>query len=237
MKFKILLNVVFIFSFSVFSDEATIEEKISAILPPGTNIEIIEESSFPDIYKVYYGDIQPLYVSKDGNFFLYGDMFEIKSSQIINLTNIDITQRRISLMSEINNNELISFPSKNELYSVTVFTDVDCGYCRKLHKEIMGYNKLGITINYAAFPRSGIGTEAFTKMVGAWCSNNPKESLTNLKNGKNPKLNFCDSQPIAKHYAIGKKLGITGTPAIVTEDGQLFPGYYSPEDLLEKLKS
>ena len=140
-------------------------------------------------------------------------------------------------MSEINNNELISFPSKNELYSVTVFTDVDCGYCRKLHKEIMGYNKLGITINYAAFPRSGIGTEAFTKMVGAWCSNNPKESLTNLKNGKNPKLNFCDSQPIAKHYAIGKKLGITGTPAIVSEDGQLFPGYYSPEDLLEKLKS
>ena len=140
-------------------------------------------------------------------------------------------------MSEINNDELISFPSKNELYSVTVFTDVDCGYCRKLHKEIIDYNKLGITINYAAFPRSGIGTETFTKMVGAWCSKNPKESLTNLKDGENLRLNFCDSQPIAKHYTIGQKLGITGTPAIISEDGQLFPGYHSPEDLLDKLKS
>tara|TARA_B100001113_G_scaffold162060_1_gene132638 strand:+ start:3105 stop:3818 length:714 start_codon:yes stop_codon:yes gene_type:complete len=237
MKFKIFFTIVFIFSSSVFSDESAIEEKISAILPQDTNIEMIEESRFPGVYKVYYGDIQPLYVSKDGKFFLYGDMFEIKSSQIVNLTSIDITQRRISLMREINDDELISFSSKNELYSVTVFTDVDCGYCRKLHKEMAGYNKLGITVNYAAFPRSGIGTEAFTKMVGAWCSKSPKESMTNLKNGKNPKLNFCDSQPIAKHYAIGKKLGITGTPAIVTEDGQLFPGYYSPEDLLEKLKS
>lgn len=237
MKFKILINTLFILSFSVFSDEVAIEEKISAILPPGTSIEMIEKSNFPGIYKVYYGDIQPLYVSQDGNFFLYGDMFEIKSSQIVNLTNKDISQRRISLMSEINNDELISFPSKNELYSVTVFTDVDCGYCRKLHKEIIDYNKLGITINYAAFPRSGIGTETFTKMVGAWCSKNPKESLTNLKDGENLRLNFCDSQPIAKHYTIGQKLGITGTPAIISEDGQLFPGYHSPEDLLEKLKS
>ena len=95
---------------------------------------------------------------------------------------------------------------------------------------------MGITIRYAAFPRSGLGTEAFTKMVGAWCSPDPKKAITNLKNGKNPSLEFCDSQPVAKHYAIGKKVGITGTPAIITENGELLPGYYSPEDLIKKLK-
>tara|TARA_B100001175_G_scaffold97924_2_gene83024 strand:- start:1969 stop:2685 length:717 start_codon:yes stop_codon:yes gene_type:complete len=237
MNFRFLINIILLFSLSVFSDEiAIIKEKISVILPPDTKIESIESSNFPSVYKVYYGDIQPLYVSADGNYFLYGDMFQIKSSKIINLTDIDISKRRISLMNEINKEELISFSSEREAYSVTVFTDVDCGYCRKLHSEIDGYNRLGISINYAAFPRSGIGTEAFTKMVGAWCSKDPKKSITNLKNGKNQRLNFCDSQPIAKHYAIGKKLGITGTPAIISEDGQLFPGYYSPDDLLAKLK-
>ena len=237
MKFKLLINSLLIFSLTILSDEYEIKEKISSILPPGTQIESIEQSDFPDIYKVYYGDIQPLYVSKDGKYFLYGDMFQISSSKIINLTATDITKRRIQLMKDIAKDELISFLSKNESYSVTVFTDVDCGYCRKLHKEIKDYNKKGISIHYAAFPRSGIGTESFSKMVTAWCSEDPKQSITNLKNGDNLKLNFCDSQPVAKHYAIGQKLGISGTPAIISEDGELYPGYFSPKDLLDKLKS
>ena len=237
MKYKLLINSILIFSLTIFSDETEIREKISSILPPGTQIEAIEKSDFPDIYKVYYGDIQPLYVSKDGKYFLYGDMFKISSSQIINLTSSDITKRRMQLMKDIGKEELISFISKNESHSVTVFTDVDCGYCRKLHNEIEDYNKLGISIHYAAFPRSGIGTESFTKMVGAWCSEDPKKSITNLKNGENLRLNFCDSQPVAKHYVIGQKLGISGTPAIISQDGELYPGYFSPKDLLDKLKS
>ena len=222
-----------------------IEEMISLILPEGSKIESVEKSEFPGIYKVYFGDLQPLYVSEDGKYFIYGQMFKIdwKTAEINrdpivnNLTDLDILEKRLSLMQEIELGELISFKSKKELYDITIFTDVDCGYCRKLHKEIDQYNNLGITIRYAAFPRSGLGTEAFTKMVGAWCSPDPKKAITNLKNGKNPSLDFCNSQPVAKHYAIGKKVGITGTPAIITENGELLPGYYSPEDLIKKLKS
>ena len=218
-----------------------VEEMVSLILPTGTIIESIERSEFPGIYKVYYGDIQPLYVSESGNYFMFGQMFKIDSQNankpvIKNITDKDISIRRQSLMQEIKTSELISFESKREQYDLTVFTDVDCGYCRKLHKEIKQYNDLGITIRYAAFPRSGLGTDAFTKMVGAWCSADSKKAITNLKDGKNPNLNFCDSQPVAKHYAIGKKLGVTGTPAIITETGDLLPGYYSAEDLLKKLK-
>tara|TARA_B100000925_G_scaffold111551_1_gene82371 strand:- start:22 stop:732 length:711 start_codon:yes stop_codon:yes gene_type:complete len=233
------LNIVTLLLFSIFivSDETLINEKITTILPPGTNIESIEVSEFPGIYKVYFGDIQPLYVSENGNFFIYGDMFNVNANGIINLTEKDILEKRKVLMQDINNDELIKFEAKNELFAVTVFTDVDCGYCRKLHDEIATYNEAGITINYAAFPRSGIGTETFSKMVGAWCSNNPKDSITKLKNGKKLKLSFCDSQPVAKHYAIGNKIGVTGTPAIVSSKGELLPGYHSAEDLLSKLKS
>ena len=235
---KFSISFVFIFwTIFVSSDEQTIRSSIEKILPKGSQIESIEKSSITGLYAVYYGDLEPIYVSEDGNFFVYGNIFKINEDSIVNITDIDIAERRSLILSNLVSSELISFKSKNEEYVVTVFTDVDCGYCRKLHKQIKEYNKLGITINYAAFPRSGLGSNAFMKMVSAWCSENMKSSLTRLKNDKEVPANFCDNQPVSQHYAIGNKLGVSGTPAIFSSDGRLFPGYLSPEELLIKLKS
>ena len=235
-----VFNFIFIlisFSVFVFSDKELISAKLENILPADAVIESIEPSVFDGIYKVYYGDLQPIYVSQDGNFFIYGDMYQINSNRIINITNEETKSRRVDLLSSITSNELIIFKSKNEISAITVFTDVDCGYCRKLHSQISEYNKVGITVKYAAFPRSGIGTQTFTRMVGAWCADDPKKVITDLKNDKKLNLDFCDDQPIAKHYVIGQKLGISGTPAIITPDGELIPGYVSPEELLSRLKA
>ena len=235
-----VFNFIFIlisFSVFVFSDKELISTKLENILPADAVIESIEPSVFDGIYKVYYGDLQPIYVSQDGNFFIYGDMYQINSNRIINITNEETKSRRVDLLSSIPSNELIIFKSKNEISAITVFTDVDCGYCRKLHSQISEYNKVGITVKYAAFPRSGIGTQTFTRMVGAWCADDPKKVITDLKNDKKLNLDFCDDQPIAKHYVIGQKLGISGTPAIITPDGELIPGYVSPEELLSRLKA
>ena len=235
---KFNISFVFIlFSLFIASDEEIIRNSLEKILPAGSEIESIQESSIPGLYSVYYGDLEPIYVTEDGNFFIYGDIYKIDIGSISNITDLEISKRRAIILSNLTSSELISFKSKNEKYSVTVFTDVDCGYCRKLHNQIEEYNKLGITINYAAFPRSGLGTDSFTKMVNAWCSDNTKLSLTRLKNNKEVVAHFCDNQPVSKHYAIGKKLGVTGTPAIFSTDGSLIPGYLSPEDLLTKLKS
>ena len=235
-----VFNFIFIlisFSVFVFSDKELISAKLENILPADAVIESIEPSVFDGIYKVYYGDLQPIYVSQDGNFFIYGDMYQINSNRIINITNEETKSRRVDLLSSIPSNELIIFKSKNEISAITVFTDVDCGYCRKLHSQISEYNKVGITVKYAAFPRSGIGTQTFTRMVGAWCADDPKKVITDLKNDKKLNLDFCDDQPIAKHYVVGQKLGISGTPAIITSDGELIPGYVSPEELLSRLKA
>ncbi len=175
MKQKLSIYVLIFFSMSFFADEIIIKEKLEKILPDGAEIETIIESDFPGIFKVYYGDIQPIYVSEGGNYFIYGDMFKIAENEILNITDIEINKRRLDILNNINSKELISFSSDNEIYEVTIFTDVECGYCRKLHEQINQYNKIGISINYAAFPRSGIGTGAFTKMVGAWCSDEPKK--------------------------------------------------------------
>ena len=154
----------------------------------------------------------------------------------LNITDKEIAYKRNEILKELDQNTLISFLSDKESHRITVFTDVDCGYCRKLHDQIGEYNKLGISIDYAAYPRSGIGTNAFTKMVSAWCSVNPHKALTDLKKGKEINVKFCENQPIAKHYTIGKKIGISGTPAIITSSGELLPGYISPDELYKRLR-
>ena len=232
-----LISFILIFSVSVSASQDNIREGLKNILPDGAVIELIEPSPIPGIYAVYYGDLQPIYVTQDGSFFIYGDIYKINVNSISNITEKSIAERRKLLLQNIPSEELISFKSSNEQFSVIVFTDVDCGYCRKLHNQIDEYNSLGISINYAAFPRSGLGTSAFTKMVGAWCSNNPKDSMTKLKNNSTLDISFCENQPVSKQYIIGKKLGVDGTPSFFSMDGEMFPGYIEPEELLLRLKS
>lgn len=232
-----LISFILIFSVSVSASQENIRESLKNILPDGTVIELIEPSPIPGIYAVYYGDLQPIYVTQDGSFFIYGDIYKININSISNITEKSVAERRKLILQNIPSEELISFKSSNEQFSVIVFTDVDCGYCRKLHNQIDEYNSLGISINYAAFPRSGLGTSAFTKMVGAWCSDNPKDSMTKLKNNSTLDISFCENQPVSKQYIIGKKLGVDGTPAIFSMDGEMFPGYIEPEELLLRLKS
>ena len=232
-----LISFILIFSVSVSASQDNIREGLKNILPDGAVIELIEPSPIPGIYAVYYGDLQPIYVTQDGSFFIYGDIYKININSISNITEKSVAERRKLILQNIPSEELISFKSSNEQFSVIVFTDVDCGYCRKLHNQIDEYNSLGISINYAAFPRSGIGTSAFTKMVGAWCSDNPKDSMTKLKNNSTLDISFCENQPVSKQYIIGKKLGVDGTPAIFSMDGEMFPGYIEPEELLLRLKS
>jgi thiol:disulfide interchange protein DsbC len=232
-----LISFILIFSVSVSASQDNIREGLKNILPDGAVIELIEPSPIPGIYAVYYGDLQPIYVTQDGSFFIYGDIYKININSISNITEKSVAERRKLILQNIPTEELISFKSSNEQFSVIVFTDVDCGYCRKLHNQIDEYNSLGISINYAAFPRSGLGTSAFTKMVGAWCSDNPKDSMTKLKNNSTLDISFCENQPVSKQYIIGKKLGVDGTPAIFSMDGEMFPGYIEPEELLLRLKS
>ena len=231
------ISFILIFSVLVSASQDNIREGLKNILPDGAVIELIEPSPIPGIYAVYYGDLQPIYVTQDGSFFIYGDIYKININSISNITEKSIAERRKLILQNIPSEELISFKSSNEQFSVIVFTDVDCGYCRKLHNQIDEYNSLGISINYAAFPRSGLGTSAFTKMVGAWCSDNPKDSMTKLKNNLTLDISFCENQPVSKQYIIGKKLGVDGTPSVFSMDGEMFPGYIEPEELLLRLKS
>jgi thiol:disulfide interchange protein DsbC len=237
MKFNRCLIMFFLaFSLDGIADETEIVTKINQVLPAGMSVKGIKQSQVDSLFVVDIGDLQPIYASKDGNFFLYGEMYAIKNGELLNTTKQEISlNRRAILDSELSKKDFITFAATDEKHVITVFTDVDCGYCRKFHGEIEDYNAQGITVNYVAFPRSGLESESYNKIVSAWCSSDPKGTLTALKEGRDPALKLCQDHPVEDHYLLGQRIGITGTPAIISSSGDLLPGYLPPMELLKKL--
>ncbi|MDB0070330.1 thioredoxin fold domain-containing protein [Gammaproteobacteria bacterium] len=237
MKFNRCLIMFFLaFSLDGIANETEIVTKINQVLPAGMSVKGIKQSQVDGLFVVDIGDLQPIYASKDGNFFLYGEMYAIKNGELLNTTKQEISlNRRAILDSELLEKDFITFAATDEKHVITVFTDVDCGYCRKFHGEIEDYNAQGITVNYVAFPRSGLESDSYNKIVSAWCSSDPKGTLTALKEGRDPALKLCQDHPVEDHYLLGQRIGITGTPAIISSSGDLLPGYLPPMELLKKL--
>jgi thiol:disulfide interchange protein DsbC len=137
-------------------------------------------------------------------------------------------------MTQVNEQESIAFGAEKPRHTITVFTDIDCGYCRKLHSEMDQYASYGIKVNYLLFPRNGITSPGYSKAVSVWCSKDRAEALTKAKNGEELQAENCDN-PVAGHFELGQKIGVTGTPAILTADGVLMPGYLPAKQLAQRL--
>ena len=233
---RLLLIFVFIFSSDMKSDELIISSKINAVLPEGMSVQSVKESQIENLFIVDIGDMQPIYASKNGEFFFYGELYAVNGNMLKNTTKDEVNLKRKSILDKtLSEDDFISFKSKNEKHSVTIFTDVDCGYCRKFHNEIKDFNDLGISVNYVAFPRSGLDSVSYNKIVTAWCSKDPKSVLTKMKQGIDVELSMCQDHPVEAHFLLGQKIGITGTPAIIKSNGELLPGYLPPEELLTRL--
>lgn len=185
------------------------------------------------LYEIRVGS-RIAYVSKDGNYLVQGDIYELGSET--NLTEIRRTQVRVEAIDRLGEGNMIIFEPENARHTITVFTDIDCGYCRKLHRQIADYNAEGIRVRYLFFPRSGPNTESWAKADSVWCAGDRNSALTRAKSGETIKSGSCSPTPVGTHYSLGESFGIRGTPAIITETGELIPGYVSPEELLEYLE-
>jgi thiol:disulfide interchange protein DsbC len=144
---------------------------------------------------------------------------------------------RAQVLAAVPETQMIVFSPKDPKYTVTVFTDVDCGYCRKLHSEMAKYNELGIRVRYVFFPRSGPDTESWAKADAVWCSADRNDALTRAKRGEQITAANCGQTPVAKDYEMGQDFGVRGTPAIVLANGEMLPGYLPPALLIKRLQT
>jgi thiol:disulfide interchange protein DsbC len=198
---------------------------------PGVKPEDVRASPMKGIYEVVMGaDIA--YVSADGLYLIAGDMYEVGSRT--NLTEAKRNQERVQTLARLDEREMIVFKPAVVKHTITVFTDVDCGYCRKLHSEIGQLNELGVQVRYLAYPRSGPGTEDWRKMEAVWCAKDRKGAITEAKAGRDVKSEQC-ATPVAKQFQLGEDLGVRGTPAIFTTTGDYIGGYLPPGQMVKEL--
>jgi thiol:disulfide interchange protein DsbC len=200
---------------------------------PGTKPDELRATPIPNIYELTRGS-EIAYVTSDGKYAISGDMFDIPKN--VDLTEDHRRDLRMKQIDAIPESEMVVFGPKDPKYTVTVFTDVDCAYCRQLHSQIADYNRLGIKVRYIFYPRTGPNTESWTKAEEVWCSDNRNDALTRAKLGQPLKTKPCANNPVARTYALGRDFGLQGTPAIVAANGEMFGGYLPPAQLLDELR-
>lgn len=202
--------------------------KLQGVKPSDVSV-----SPIPGLYEVNMGGLVA-YVSADGKFLVSGDVYDLDSQT--NLTAIRRSSARAKALAAAPEKDMIIFSPANPKMTVTVFTDVDCGYCRKFHSQIAEYNKAGIRVRYMSYPRTGPGTESWHSAAAVWCAADRKDALTRAKRDEPLKSKDCGDATIKAQYELGDDLGVEGTPAIFTSTGEYVGGYLSPEQLVQTIQ-
>lgn len=211
------------------ADYATTKSKIETMLR--MSVSSIADSPVAGVLQVMT-ERGIFYVSQDSKYLLHGRIYNM-DEEMRNETEAALVGVRKEGIAQFAS-DTIEFKADNEKHVISVFTDITCGYCRKLHNEISEYNKHGITVRYLAFPRAGLGSKGFDDMVSVWCSDNKQEAMTNAKAGADIDAKSCETK-VAEQYQFGQRVGVTGTPAIVFPDGSMEPGYRPAEQLAQML--
>ncbi|MDX1735821.1 MAG: DsbC family protein [Halioglobus sp.] len=219
-------------------DKAVEEQLRKALTNPamGLKVESVEATEMPDMYGVKFSNGPMVYATGKGDFFVVGDLHQVTPTGFVNLTERKRDKARSDLLAAVDTGDMIVFPAKGETRGhISVFTDVTCFYCQKLHLEVPELNKRGIEVRYLAYPRAGLASDGYRKLATAWCADNPQDTLTRLKAKEAVAERVCDDNPIASQFQLGQTVGVRGTPAIVSAEGRLIPGYQPADELITNL--
>jgi thiol:disulfide interchange protein DsbC len=212
------------------ADENAIRQALTKSMP-SIKVGAIKPSEINGLYEVTVGG-NIFYASDDGKYLIQGHLVDIAART--DLTEEKLGGARKQALEKLGLDKMIVFKPKESKYTVSIFTDIDCGYCRKLHSEIDQYMAQGITIQYLFFPRAGKGSDSYNKAISVWCADDRKAALTAAKKGDTPPAKTC-ANPVDEHMQLAEDFEVKGTPMIVTEKGNIFPGYLPAKQLAEAL--
>lgn len=240
MKNKLLITscalLLAVFSISNYAaDESKIAKLKAQLLEltPAAATAKISESPIDNVYQVEM-EGQLVFVIADGTHLLIGDMLNTKTKE--NLGERFKQQKMLKVLENASTDQMIVFGPKDAKKHITVFTDIDCGYCRKLHNEVPELTEAGIQVRYLAYPRAGVGSNSFKKYVSVWCADDQQQALTDAKAGKSVPSKECDN-PIEETFALGNQVGVRGTPTVIMSTGKVMPGYAPAKTLIQEFNT
>lgn len=215
----------------VFADEAATVKAAVAKALPEVKIDSVAPAPITGLYEVMIGG-QIVYVTADGRYFVDGRIVDLKTRE--DLTEPRMAAVRKGAVEAMGEDQMIIFGNPKANHTVTVFTDIDCPYCAKMHSQVKQYEDEGIRLRYMLYPRAGAQSPSYDEAVSVWCSEDRNQALTDAKAGKKIPAKTCDN-PVDKHMALARKVGINGTPAIMLENGEMVPGYVEPKRLAQMI--
>lgn len=208
-------------------------ELLKNSLNTGAQIQSVKPAVISGFYEVQING-QIVYLSEDGEKIISGDIYDLKKK--ISYTEQTKTGLRKAAIGTVKDEDKVIYKAKDEKYKVTVFTDITCGYCVKLHEHIADYNDAGITVEYLAFPRAGIGSQPQKDMQNIWCASDKTAALTKAKLSRKTPSKSCEGSQVVEQFLLGQDLGVNATPTMIFSDGELQAGYIKPDDLLSILQ-
>ena len=229
-KFLIVGFFMLIFSSVALADAASVALGLSKAIPNITK-DSISKSPIKGLYQVNVG-AQIVYASEDGRYLIQGQMVDLVNRQ--NMTEKALKLARLEVLASIDEKTMIIYPATDEKHVITIFSDIDCGYCRKLHAQISDYTKAGMTVRYLFYPRSGPNTESYFKAVSVWCAKDRNKALTDAKLHDKVVNKTCEN-PVDDHMRLAQSFGVTGTPSIIADDGAMVPGFMPAKELIKHL--
>jgi len=220
------------------SAEEKIKQQLSRV-DSRLKVDAVEPAPLAGLYQVTLNSGETLYADAKGEYLLAGQLYKVADEGLVNLTEQKRAEQRQQALAALDEKDMVVYkPDGAVKATIHVFTDVDCPYCRKLHDEVPALNEMGVQVNYLAFPRGGLGSKAYTTMNSIWCGDDAeqrRERMDDVKGGGRISEDSCET-PVMDQFRLGQKLGVTGTPALLLEDGQLLPGYMPAERLRQALK-
>lgn len=219
-------------------DKAQLDKLRAAMEVPGMDVKVAsaQTSEIPGLIEVQLADGPMVYATAKGDYFIVGDLYSVTPQGFVNLAEKRRDAERMEKLASVKLEDMIIFSPEGEKRAfVSVFFDDTCYYCQKLHQEVAELNKNGVEVRYLAYPRAGVGSDAYKQLASAWCAKDRNDTFTKLTKKQAVPENVCEGNPVAAQYELGLQLGVRGTPAIVTQTGQMIPGYQTAQELMATL--
>jgi thiol:disulfide interchange protein DsbC len=220
MMKKVVLGLVLAFSTASMAASDNDAKLKASMAQVGLKVNSVADSVVPGLQQVLT-DRGLFFAANNGQFLIEGNIYDLANKQLVNDKILQgVRKNGVAAMKD----SVIEYKAKDEKHVVTVFTDTSCGYCRKLHTEMQSYLDQGITVRYLAFPRGGVPSETYNELQSIWCAKDKQQAMNKAKAGEQIPAAQCQNT-VAEQYSLGQSFGVSGTPAIVLEDGTLIPGY------------
>jgi thiol:disulfide interchange protein DsbC len=219
-------------------DKAQLDKLRAALEVPGMEVKVAsaQTSEIPGLIEVQLTEGPLVYATEKGDYFIVGDLYSVTPQGFVNLAEKRRDAERVEKLASVKLEDMIVFSPEGEKRAyISVFFDDTCYYCQKLHQEVPELNKNGVEVRYLAYPRAGVGSDAYKQLASAWCAKDPKDIFSKLATKQAVPENVCEGNPVAAQFELGQRLGVRGTPAIVTQSGQMIPGYQTAQELMATL--